>query len=93
MISLDFLCAVDLLLLSHRRLVGVNLPLRKITQTYKCGKEITFTAANELQDCAPGIFLTSSEINLKRIPFSAFDTLYFGYETPPENIEKIIILI
>ena len=42
MISLDFLCAVDLLLLSHRRLVGVNLPLRKITQTYKCGKEISY---------------------------------------------------
>ena len=34
--------AVDLLLLSHRRLVGVNLPLRKITQTYKCGKEISY---------------------------------------------------
>ena len=42
MISLDFLCAVDLLLLSHRRLVGVNLPLREITQTYKCGKEISY---------------------------------------------------
>lgn len=60
---------------------------------YKCGREIKSETANKLQGCAPGIFLTSSEINLKKIPFSAFDTFYFGYETPPDNIEKIMSLI
>lgn len=69
----------------------ILLPLS--TCEYKCGREITSKAASKLQDCAPGIFLTSSEINLKKIPFSAFDTLYFGSETSPENIEKILIII
>lgn len=64
----------------------ILLPLS--TCEYKCGREITSKAASKLQDCAPGIFLTSSEINLKKYLFQLLILCILGLRPHQKTLKK-----
>lgn len=56
----------------------------------KVGESIKPKVDDKVLDMIPGFFRPYSEICLKKIPFSAFKTLVFGYNIDPEVKRKII---